>query len=294
MGQTASGMRSIRLFVREHSTFFTLLPVLVLLVGIYMFAVVALLSMSFYTYVPNQIQPDPILTLENYQLVFSPTYFDILTRTLWISLISCALTVFGAYPLAYYLARSKSEQKRKLLLAFLISSFFLQLLVRIFAFLHVFGRNAVVNQVLMLFGLEPVEWLGGPWPVIVSMAHQGIPLAVLVQMGAIKAIDPEIEEAAKILGASNIQTFYKITLPLSLAGIVASILLSFTGAASAFITPMILGGGRFWMMGNYIYFRFSDILNYPLGAAMSFVLFGLSIIVAYGMGGLLSRWIKIK
>ncbi|RLI41078.1 hypothetical protein DRO69_12045 [Candidatus Bathyarchaeota archaeon] len=113
-------------------------------------------------------------------------------------------------------------------------------------------------------------------------------------MGSIKSINPEVEEAAKILGASSIQTFFKITLPLSLPGVIASILLSFTGAASAYVTPLVLSQGRVFMIGNYIYDRFINVVNYPFAAAMSVVLLFISLTIAYGISGVLSRWVRVK
>jgi len=179
-------------------------------------------------------------------------------------------------------------------MGFLITSFFMQLLVRVYAFYQVYGSDGVLNQVLSFLGLPRQDWLGGPWPIIVSMVHQGIPIAALVQMGSIKNINPEVEDASKVLGASEVQTFFKITLPLSLPGIIASALLSFTGAASAYVTPLVLSQGRVFMIGNYIYDRFINVVNYPFAAAMSVILLIISLTVAYGINGVLSKWVRIK
>jgi len=281
-------------YIRRYAIFIFLFPALILLIFLYLLPLLLLLIRSFYTYVPGTLHPKPIFTLENYLITFRPVYLNAIGLTLRISVITTIFTVILSYPLSFYLVRSKSSFIKKFVMGFLISSFFMQLLVRVYAFLHVYGDSGVINQMLGLFGLPTQSWIGGEWPVIVSMIHQGIPIAVLVQMGSIKNINPEIEDAAKILGASSAQTFFKIILPLSLPGFIASALLSFTGAASAFITPMILGGGRLWMMANYIYFRFTDTLNYPLAAAMSAVLLLLSLFVCYGINGVISRWVKIK
>jgi ABC-type spermidine/putrescine transport system permease subunit I len=152
----------------------------------------------------------------------------------------------------------------------------------------------VLNQTLTFFGLPTHDWLGGPWPIAVSMVHQSIPIAVLVMMGSIKTINPEVEDAAKILGANGVETFFKVTLPLSLPGIIAASLLSFTGSASAYVTPLVLSQGKVLMMANYIYNRFIDVVNYPFAAAMSVVLLILSLSVSYGITGVLNRWVKVK
>ena len=280
-------------FLRRHPLILTLTPVVVLMIGMFTIPVVILLAVSFETFVPGSFVPAPVFTLENYDRAFSPVYMKVLTDTLWVSGVTAILTVVLAYPLAFYLVRSRSVT-RKIVMAFLITSFFVQLIVRIYAFMQVFGDGAVLNQALLFLGFGKVEWLGGWWPIIISMVHQSIPLAVLVQMGSIKTINPELEYAAKILGAGDTSTFLKITVPLSLPGIIASAVLSFTGAASAFVTPLLLGSGRVWMVANYVYVRFTDVLNYPFGAAMAGILLVLSLVVAYGTTTLLSRYVKVR
>ncbi|MEM2101882.1 MAG: ABC transporter permease [Candidatus Bathyarchaeia archaeon] len=285
---------AIKYYLRKYAVAIFILPTLILLIFLYLFPLILLLAQSFYTYVPGQIRPEFTFTLQNYAEVFRPVYANAIILTLWISIVTTIFTVILAYPLAFYLVRSKSGFLKKFVMGFLITSFFMQLLVRVYAFYQVYGSDGVLNQVLGLFGLPKQDWLGGPWPIIVSMVHQGIPIAALVQMGSIKNINPEVEEASKILGASGIQTFFKITLPLSLPGVIASALLSFTGAASAYVTPLVLSQGRVFMMGNYIYDRFINVVNYPFAAAMSVVLLLVSLTVAYGISGVLSRWVKVK
>lgn len=285
---------NVKYYLRRYAVVLFLLPTLILLVFLYLFPLVLLLANSFYTYVPGQFTPALIFTLHNYYDVFRPVYANAIVLTLWISVATTILTVILAYPLAFYLVRSKSSFLKKFVMGFLIASFFMQLLVRVYAFYQVYGIDGILNQTLNLFGLPSQDWLGGPWPIVVSMAHQGIPIAVLVQMGSIKSINPEVEDASKILGASGIQTFCKITLPLSLPGLIASILLSFTGAASAYVTPLVLSQGRVFMMGNYIYDRFINVVNYPFAAAMSVILLIVSLAVAYGISGVLSRWVRVK
>jgi|YelNatPaOPRAMG01_1025707.scaffolds.fasta_scaffold23254_2 ABC-type spermidine/putrescine transport system permease subunit I len=285
---------SIKYYIRKYAVVIFILPALILLIFLYLFPLILLLAQSFYVYVPGQIRPEFTFTLQNYAEVFRPVYANAIILTLWISVVTTIFTVILAYPLAFYLVRSKSGFLKKFVMGFLITSFFMQLLVRVYAFYQVYGSDGVLNQVFSLFGLPRQDWLGGPWPIIVSMVHQGVPIAVLVQMGSIKSINPEVEEASKILGASGIQTFFKITLPLSLPGVIASILLSFTGAASAYVTPLILSQGRVFMMGNYIYDRFINVVNYPFAAAMSVVLLFVSLTIAYGISGILSKWVRVK
>ncbi|MEM4733150.1 MAG: ABC transporter permease [Candidatus Bathyarchaeia archaeon] len=294
MSKTEERKSIIKYYIRKYAVFIFILPALILLLFLYLCPLILLLAQSFYTYVPGQIRPEFTFTLQNYAEVFRPVYVNAITLTLWISLVTTIFTVILAYPLAFYLVRSKSGFLKKFVMGFLITSFFMQLLVRVYAFYQVYGSEGVLNQLLTLFGLPRQDWLGGPWPIIVSMVHQSIPIAVLVQMGSIKSINPEVEEASKILGASGIQTFYKITLPLSLPGVIASALLSFTGAASAYVTPLVLSQGRVFMMGNYIYDRFINVVNYPFAAAMSVVLLLVSLTISYGINGVLSRWVKIK
>jgi ABC-type spermidine/putrescine transport system permease subunit I len=285
---------SLKYYARKHSAFLFLSPVIILLMLLYLLPLILLLAQSFYTYDPNFFLPKPIFTLENYRIVLSPPYSKAITLTLWISATTTILTVILSYPLSFYLVRSKTGLAKKFVMGFLIASFFMQLLIRIYSFYHVFGQEGVLNQTLTFFGLPTQDWLGGPWPIAVSMVHQSIPIAVLVMMGSIKTINPEVEDAAKILGANGVETFFKVTLPLSLPGIIAASLLSFTGSASAYVTPLVLSQGKVLMMANYIYNRFLDVVNYPFAAAMSVVLLILSLSVSYGISGVLNRWVKTE
>jgi ABC-type spermidine/putrescine transport system permease subunit I len=285
---------ALKYYARRHAVVLFLLPALILLFFLYLVPVTLLLIQSFYKYVPGQIRPEFTFTFANYGQAFSSVYLNSIGLTLWISILTTLITLILAYPLSFYLVRSRSGFAKKFVMGFLITSFFMQLLVRIYAFYNIYGSGGILNEILLFFGYPAQDWLGGPWPVIISMVHQSIPIAVLVQMGSIKTINPEVEEAAKILGASETQTFYKVTLPLSLPGIIASSLLSFTGAASAYVTPLVLSQGRVLMMANYIYDRFVNVVNYPFAAAMSTILLVISLIVAYGINGVLSKWVKVK
>ncbi len=280
---------------RRYRVVLMLFPALVLLFFFFLVPLSLLLAMSFYTYVPGKLTPLPVFTLENYKIaIFNPVYRNILISTLRMSLITTFFTVLLAYPIAYKMIRTTHVRAKKILMTFLIISFFMVIIIRVFAFIHVLGDGGIINQFLVLLGFQKMEFIGKESSVIISMVHQIIPLAVLSLMGSIKNIEPEYEEAAKILGATEFQTMLRVILPLSLPGIIASSLLSFAQAASAFITPMILGGGMIWMMANTIYMRFTDVLNYPLASAMSAVLLVVSLSTAYGMDVLLSRWIKVE
>jgi len=285
---------SLQYYARRYAVVIFLLPTMVLMIFLYLLPLMLLLGQSFYTADPGFFRPKPIFTIQNYAIVFSPVYLNAINLTMWISAVTMILTIVLSYPLSFYLVRAKSGFMKRFVMGFLIASFFMQLLIRVYAFYHVYGAGGILNELLAFFGLPLQDWLGGPWPVIVSMVHQGIPIAVLVMMGSIKSINPEVEEASLILGASHAQTFYKVTLPLSLPGIISACLLSFTGAASAYVTPLILSQGRVLMMANYIYDRFTNVLNVPLAAAMSLVLLVISLAVAYGISGVLSRWVRVK
>jgi putative spermidine/putrescine transport system permease protein len=179
---------------KRYAVVFMLFPALILLFFFFLVPLSLLLAMSFYTYVPGKLTPLAVFTLENYKIaLFNSVYRDILISTLRMSLITTFFTVLLAYPIAYKMIRTTHVRAKKFLMTFLILSFFMVIIIRVFAFIHVLGDGGMINQLLVFLGFKKMNFIGKEVSVIISMVHQIIPLAVLSLMGSIKNIEPEYE-----------------------------------------------------------------------------------------------------
>jgi putative spermidine/putrescine transport system permease protein len=125
--------------------------------------------------------------------------------------------------------------------------------------------------------------------VVLGLMLYCIPFVILTLLGPIKNIDPSFEEAAMGLGATELKAFLKITLPLSIPGIISAILLAYTLSISAFAIPIIMGGGKVWVMGNLIYTKFLESPNFPLGAAIAGICLLFALTTTYLFNMYLSR-----
>ncbi len=257
--------------------------------------VATLFEQSFQTYVPGTITSEPyVFTFNNYLQYFVTThvYVGIILGSLELSGIATAIALLLGYPLAYKIARTTSSRIRKFLLAILVTVFFTSSMVKVFALLIVFGDNGLINSIFTFAGLGSVRWLGTDRAVIFGLVYFLVGMVAFALIGPIKNIDPSLEEAALNLGATKLRTFIRVTLPLSMPGILAATLLSYSLGVSAFIIPAFLGRGIILMMSNVIYTSFSETFNFPAGSAMSIVLLATTVFVAYGLSRILSSRIR--
>ena len=227
----------------------------------------------------------PGFHLDNWQDVASdPFYRDILFSTLRIAAITTLLCACLGYVPAYFIATSRTRHKT-LLLLLLILPFWISYIIRTMSWINILGVSGAVNQVLMATGIvsEPLQMLYNEATVILGLVHFLLPFMVLNVYVSLDAIDPNLGDASRSLGASSIQTFREVTLPLSLPGLAAGGLLCFVLAAGTYITPLVLGGPRDAMFANLVFEAVITQLNWPLGSALSIVLLVVlgSIVVVY-------------
>ena len=147
------------------------------------------------------------------------------------------------------------------------------MVVRTFAWIVILGRQGIVNTVLLDLGVidSPLRLLYTEGGVVVALAQVQMPLMVLPLITALTRIDPNLADASSVLGAGYWRTFFRITLPLALPGIVAGCLPTYAAALSAFITQTLIGGGQMLFMPMYLYQQASTLQNWPFAAAISFI-----------------------
>jgi ABC-type spermidine/putrescine transport system permease subunit I len=162
--------------------------------------------------------------------------------------------------------------------------------IRAYAWAIVLSRYGLLNTIMSALGLSQLDLIYNEEAVILGLTHFLLPFAILILVGPIKSVDPSLEEAAKSLGANEIQTFLKVTLPLTMPGIVSALLICYALGVSAFVIPMVLGGGKINMLANLIYDRYVESFNPYFASSMSMILFLVALSIAYLVGRALSRW----
>ncbi|HEV8353984.1 MAG TPA: ABC transporter permease [bacterium] len=218
----------------------------------------------------------PQFTLNNYaQAVLDPFHWRVLLQTFRLAGLTTFLTLVLGYPLAYHLNAASPRRKRWLLMM-IISPLLVSVVVRGFAWIILLGRVGMVNQfVHWLTGAELVL-IGTPTGVLVGLVHVFIPFMALAIAGVLQNISPDVVQAARSLGASPWQTFWRVTWPLSLPGVQAGGLLVFVLAVSSYVIPILLGASNVLVMPMLIVQTLLDAFNWPLGSALSMVFFGLT------------------
>ncbi|MEM2704469.1 MAG: ABC transporter permease, partial [Candidatus Bathyarchaeia archaeon] len=255
----------------------------------------SILVVSFFKHTLGKGLWVPEFTITNYtSIINSPGFADILILTIKIAVSVMLLSLIFGYPIAYYIARSSSNFIKRLLLIISVLTFFMSWVPRLFAWIIILGRYGVINTLLRPLIEEPVKFLGTDLGIIIGLTHAMTPLTALVLINPIKNIDITLEESAKSLGANNLQTFFKVTFPLSLPGVISALILTYSVAISAFITPMMLGQGITLMMSNYVYTRFGETLNFPYGAALAVILLSVALTTSYIINLGLGKFVKVK
>jgi spermidine/putrescine transport system permease protein len=215
------------------------------------------------------------LTLESYQRFFVPIYLTILIRTFVVSIICTVICLVLGYPVAYVIARS--GRWKNFLLFLVVLPFWTSFLVRTFAMIFLMRDTGLINTWLLKLGVigEPLTMLYTPFSVMTGLVYGFLPFMILPIYASLEKLDNSLLEAAEVLGARPAARFRRVTLPLSLPGVVAGCLLVFIPALGSFLTSDLLGGAKELMIGNLVQNQFASARNWPFGSAASFILMAL-------------------
>jgi spermidine/putrescine transport system permease protein len=224
----------------------------------------------------------PGFTIDNYQRLLQPLYAPIFLNSFKIAFYNTLLSLALAYPVAYFIS-FRARRFASALLLLMIIPYWTNFLVRMSAWVVLLYRYGLINSLLQSLQItdEPVKLLGTYGAVLVGLMYTFLPSAVFPIYAAMESIDHSLLEAAKDLGASPFRAFLKVTLPLSLPGIVAATLFVFVPSLGVYIIPAILGGGKSILVGNLIVTLYLEFRNIPFGSAVSiallvFVLIGIA------------------
>lgn len=265
-------------------------PALLVLLGVFAAPLLFLVPTSLHPYVPGKgIGTD--WTLANYTHILGDSfYLEIIGRTLALGLIVVAATLVIGYPLAYFLARTRSRF-RPWLIVLVVFPLLLNLVVRSFGWIVLLANRGLINDWLVTAGLieKPIKLLFNFSGLLIGLSHIFLPFMVLVLIGTIQNIPRDLENAAMTLGASRRDVMLKVTLPLSLPGILSGSILVFVLTISALVTPRLLGGPTYQVMSTLIFDEFLKVLNWPRGAAMAFIMTAIVLVLVWASGRLARR-----
>ena len=235
---------------------------------------------SLNAFVPGKLMVEA-LTVQNYVLfVTDPYYLAAFARTLRVAVIVTALGLVLAFPLAYKLARTQSRFKN-LLVMLVVLPLFVGNAVRAAGWMTLFGNRRFLNVTLQWIGLttEPIRFMYTEFAVIVGILAVNLPYIVLTLQSVFEGIDRAVEDAAFSLGAGPFTMVRRVLLPLALPGVAAGAIFCFILTMNAYATPVLLGGPQFMMMGPLVYVQFAAKSNWPFGAAVSFILMTVTLIL---------------
>jgi len=230
-------------------------------------------------------------TLGNYAQILSDDYYrEVVLRTLGLGLAVTALCILLGYPLAFFLARTRSRW-RTLLVLLVVFPMLLNLVVRSYGWIALLANRGLVNTVLLDLGLiaAPLRLIFNFTGLVIGLTHIYLPFMVLMIMASVASVPREVEHAAATLGASKPVVFATVTLPLTAPGILAGSILVFVLTVSALVTPRMLGGATYKVMATLIYDEFMQVLDWPSGSALAFLLTALVLAVIGAAAALAER-----
>jgi putrescine transport system permease protein len=229
--------------------------------------------------------------LDNYALIFSdPLYIAAILSSIRIAALAALITLLLAYPMTYAIARA-SLRWRMPLLMLVVLPFWTSFLIRVYAWTGILNSNGLVNNALLHLGLiaEPLPLLHNEFAVYLGIVYSYLPFMVLPIYAVLERLDWKLLEAAADLGAPPWRAFLRVTLPLSLPGIVAGLLLVFIPAVGEFIIPELLGGPGTLMIGRVLWTEFFSNHDWPLASALAIVLLVLVLIPAIALARITRR-----
>ena len=231
------------------------------------FVIIPLLVIVYYAFTSN----GGTFTLANLSQITTPENLKALGISLLLSFISTLVCLILAYPLAMILSQKQVNQTSFIVLIFILPMW-MNFLLRTMAWQTLLEKNGVINSILGFLHLPALEIINTPYAIILGMVYNFLPFMILQIQTSLSKMDNSLLEASADLGASPAQTFRRVTLPLSLPGVINGITLVFLPAVSSFFIPKLLGGGQYFLIGNMIENQFITVGEWNFGSAISMIM----------------------
>jgi spermidine/putrescine transport system permease protein len=244
------------------------------------FFLIPIMIMFAYSFMPKGLYGgvERGFTFEHYLRFGDRLYLTILWRTIVDSSACTVICLILGYPTAYVIARG--GKWKDWLLFLVVLPFWTSFLVRTFAMIFLMRDGGFINTMLMKAHLidEPITMLYTPFAVMMGLVYGFVPFMVLPIYASLEKLDLSLLEAAEVLGARSTRRFLRVTLPLSMPGVVAGCLLVFIPALGSFLTSDLLGGAKEILIGNLVQNQFTTARNWPFGSAASFIVMALVLV----------------
>lgn len=258
--------------MNDRKSFYLMTPALAWLTGLMVIPCLLILALAFFRRgLYGGIEYT--FTLENIWLVFDPLYASIFLKSATIAGLSALIAVIIGYAAAYAIAAAPAR-RQPILLFFAVLPFWSNYLVRTYAWIVLLNREGLLASLVHGLGYdgELPRMLYTESAVVVGLVYNYLPFVILACYAPLSRLNPDVVEASRDLGASGWTTFRRVTLPMTAPGIATGFVFVFVLSIGNFVTPALLGGGQFQMIGNLVYAQFLTANDWPFGAALSMVL----------------------
>lgn len=243
--------------------------------------VIPMILIIFYAFT---VQGNDVVTikfsLDNFlRFVTDATFLRVVGKSLWIAFVTTAICIVLGYPIAYIISKARAKNGIILILLLTLPTW-INMLVRTYAWMGILQEGGMLSKIMEFFGVPGVSLLYTDFAVALGMVYNFLPFMILQIHTSLAKMDNSLLEAAADLGASRFQSFWRVTFPLSLPGVVSGITLVFLPAVSSFFIPKLLGGGQYVLVGNVIESQFLTAGDWNFGSAISLIM---AIIIIFSM-----------
>nr|MDO8135863.1 ABC transporter permease [Candidatus Njordarchaeum guaymaensis] len=264
---------------KRFTWLFPAAPVIIFLAIFFMVPLLYMAQYSVYRYDPLMIAI-PDLTLENYaKVLFDPYYAGVLLRTFRIALLTTILSLVLGYPVAYRMFVAKGFEKMTITIV-VLTPLYVSMVILAYAWVTLLLPMGTINSLLQSLHIigEPLKLMYTETGVVIAMTQANLVFMILSIHSSLENIHPSLHRSAQILGASRLQTFSKVTLPLTIPGIAEGSLLVFSITVSAFMIAFFVAARQAMVFPVFIYDQAMDLLNWPLGSASGIILLTIALV----------------
>ena len=222
--------------------------------------------------------------LANYARSLHPIYLQIFWRSVWMAVVTTVVCLVVSFPAAYYIAVGAPPRRRNLLLGLVVVPFWTSFLIRTYAWMFILRTEGLLNRLLLATGAakHPLELLYNGFAVLVGLIYGELPFMILPLYASLEKLDLSLLEASADLGAASRSTFWRVTVPLAMPGVVAGVVLVFVPSLGQFIVSDLLGGAKTILAGNLVQNQFAVARNKPFGSAVAFEVTAVVLAMLFG------------
>ncbi|WP_019939262.1 ABC transporter permease [Bordetella sp. FB-8] len=269
-------------------------PALLLFTVLMLVPLAMTVALSFNAFDPDKGTIPGTFTLVHYlHVIQDPYYYGIFWRTIRLSVIVTLICILVGAPEAYILSRMRKPW-RSIFLLVILAPLLVSVVVRAFGWSMLLSPDGLINNALRFLGVGRVKLLYNETAIVIALVHVMMPFMVIPVWTSLQKLDPWVENASLSLSASHFTTLRRVVLPQIMPGILSGSLIVFGLSASSFVIPGLLGGRRVKMVATLVYDQYLTELNWPLGAAIAFILLAANLIIMLGWSRMIeSRYKKI-